>query len=145
MHSLHFNTCDLFEIMENGQRILQKFILISTHVVSFRETSSLWPLTWGFALGPHWGQAPRPLYMLVLPRSPCEVTKRGKWKSPPVKISLKRLCGRPHEFEVESRSSLPQTNFLNLFSWFSHHKTPFITVLCFRGQMESSSNNITKL
>ena len=28
------------------------------------------PLTRGFALGPHWGHAPRPPYRLALPRSP---------------------------------------------------------------------------
>ena len=35
MHSLHLSTCALFEIMENGQSIFQKFILIIQDSIKF--------------------------------------------------------------------------------------------------------------
>ena len=51
MHSLHLSTCALFKITENGQSILQKFILISTQCCQLQGTLSLWTpdkeLCWG--------------------------------------------------------------------------------------------------
>ena len=50
--------------MENGQRILQKCIFISSHCRHL-QTSSPESLTRGFALGPHWGKVPDPFYRLA--------------------------------------------------------------------------------
>ena len=54
--------------MENGQRIFQKFILISSKCRHLQRTSSTWIPDQGLCPCTPLGQAPKPFYRLALPR-----------------------------------------------------------------------------
>ena len=73
-HGIHFSTCDLFEIMENGQRILQKLIFISTKCCQLQgDFVPLTPWPGALPLEPSGGKPPDPLQAHAT-----ELTMRGQ-------------------------------------------------------------------
>ena len=83
LHSLHFCTCNLFEIMEYGQGILQKCILISTECRQLQGDF--------VPLDPTRGKPPNPL--TGSRNGACHAAKKDNGNAPPlVKHLFKRLC-----------------------------------------------------